>query len=139
MRNATYIELVKLTYAVLKGVSDTPAWVVSQANQYAKDHGKTPFVIYQVAWSVLNRKLEHEVLPMCRHEGIAITAYGVLGFGHIRTDEEEERRLDQLEVEALKTGELDEVDHIDDDVLKGEDDPSTYEAGDSKGKRPAAK
>lgn len=26
---------------------DTPAWVVSAANQYAIDHGKTPFVIYQ--------------------------------------------------------------------------------------------
>jgi aryl-alcohol dehydrogenase-like predicted oxidoreductase len=29
------------------GVSDTPAWIVAQANQYAVDHGKTPFVIYQ--------------------------------------------------------------------------------------------
>jgi aryl-alcohol dehydrogenase-like predicted oxidoreductase len=33
------------------GVSDTPAWIVSQANQYAKDHGKTPFVIYEVSAS----------------------------------------------------------------------------------------
>jgi aryl-alcohol dehydrogenase-like predicted oxidoreductase len=29
------------------GVSDTPAWIVAQANQYAVDHGKMPFVIYQ--------------------------------------------------------------------------------------------
>jgi hypothetical protein len=26
------------------GISDTPAWVVSKANQYARDHGLAPFV-----------------------------------------------------------------------------------------------
>ncbi|THG97622.1 hypothetical protein EW145_g7579, partial [Phellinidium pouzarii] len=36
------------------GVSDTPAWVVGTANQYAKDHGKTPFVVYQGAWNVMS-------------------------------------------------------------------------------------
>ena len=40
------------------GISDTPAWVVSDANRYAKDHGKTPFVIYQGRWNVLSRDFE---------------------------------------------------------------------------------
>ncbi|KAI1791081.1 Aldo/keto reductase [Ganoderma leucocontextum] len=74
------------------GVSNWPAWLVVKANDYARQHGKTPFVIYQAHWSVLDRRIEHEVLPMCRHEGIAIAAYGVLGGGHIRTDDEEARR-----------------------------------------------
>ena len=73
-------------------MSNWPAWLVVKANDYARQHGKTPFVVYQSVWSVLNRQIEHEVLPMCRHEGIAIAAYGVLGYGHIRTDEEEDRR-----------------------------------------------
>jgi len=42
------------------GISDTPAWIVTQANQYARDHGLrcvghslfgltcSPFVIYEV-------------------------------------------------------------------------------------------
>ena len=92
MRNATYIELVKLTYAVLKGVSDTPAWVVSQANQYAKDHGKTPFVIYQGRWNVLSRDFEREIIPMARHLGLALAPWDVLASGKIRTDAEEEAR-----------------------------------------------
>jgi aryl-alcohol dehydrogenase-like predicted oxidoreductase len=29
------------------GVSDTPAWIVSKANQYTRDHGLHPFVVYQ--------------------------------------------------------------------------------------------
>ncbi|KAI0760914.1 aryl-alcohol dehydrogenase [Trametes elegans] len=74
------------------GISDTPAWVVSSANRYARDHGKTPFVIYQGQWNVLLRDLEREVIPMCRHEGMAIAPWEVLAAGKIRTDAEEEAR-----------------------------------------------
>ncbi|RPD67490.1 Aldo/keto reductase [Lentinus tigrinus ALCF2SS1-7] len=74
------------------GVSNYPAWLVMKANAYARQHGKTPFVVYQAPWSVLNREIEREILPMCVHEGLAITAWGVLGSGRIRTDAEEERR-----------------------------------------------
>ena len=31
--------------------------------------GKTPFVIYQGAWSILQRDLERDILPMARAEG----------------------------------------------------------------------
>ncbi|KAF5309276.1 hypothetical protein D9758_018951 [Tetrapyrgos nigripes] len=34
-----------------KGISDTPAWVVVKANDYAKSVGKTPFVVYQGEYS----------------------------------------------------------------------------------------
>ncbi|CAL1709960.1 unnamed protein product [Somion occarium] len=74
------------------GVSDTPAWVVAKANTYAKDHGKTPFVVYQGAWSILQRDLEREILPMARAEGMAIAPWNVLAAGKIRTDAEEQRR-----------------------------------------------
>ncbi|OSD00894.1 Aldo/keto reductase [Trametes coccinea BRFM310] len=74
------------------GVSDTPAWVVSSANRYARDHGKTPFVIYQGKWSILARDMEREIIPMCRHEGMAIAPWEVLAAGKIRTDAEEEER-----------------------------------------------
>ncbi|KZV60798.1 Aldo/keto reductase [Peniophora sp. CONT] len=74
------------------GISDTPAWIVSQANQYAVDHGKTPFVIYQGRWNVLFRDLEREIIPMVRQWGLAIAPWDVLASGKIRTDAEEEAR-----------------------------------------------
>ncbi|KAF8147053.1 Aldo/keto reductase [Mycena galopus ATCC 62051] len=40
------------------GISDTPAWVVAQVKQYARDHRKTPFVIYQGKWNLFNRSFE---------------------------------------------------------------------------------
>lgn len=51
------------------GISDTPAWVVVKANDYARANGKTPFVIYQGAWNILNRDIEREIIPMVRSEG----------------------------------------------------------------------
>jgi aryl-alcohol dehydrogenase-like predicted oxidoreductase len=74
------------------GISDAPAWVVAKANQYAKDHGKTPFVIYQGLWNVMLRDFEREILPMCRSEGLALAPWGVVGQGKFRTDAEEQRR-----------------------------------------------
>ncbi|EIM83814.1 Aldo/keto reductase [Stereum hirsutum FP-91666 SS1] len=74
------------------GVSDTPAWVVSQANQYAKDHGKTPFVIYQGQWNVMERSFERDIIPMARTLGLALAPWDVLASGKLRSNAEEARR-----------------------------------------------
>ncbi|KAI5115295.1 hypothetical protein M0805_002831, partial [Coniferiporia weirii] len=79
------------------GVSDTPAWVVSAANQYAKDHGKTPFVIYQGAWNVMARSFERDIIPMARTLGLALAPWNVLAAGRLRTDAEEARRAESGE------------------------------------------
>ncbi|KAL6301950.1 Aldo/keto reductase [Sparassis latifolia] len=74
------------------GISDTPAWIVSKANTYARLMGKTPFVIYQGAWSVLQRDFEREIIPMARSEGLALAPWNVLASGRIRSDAEEQKR-----------------------------------------------
>lgn len=81
----------------LQGISDTPAWIVSKANQYAKDHGKTPFSVYQGNWSILERSFERDIIPMARSEGLALAPWGVLGGGKIRTNAEEARRKESGE------------------------------------------
>jgi len=79
------------------GISDTPAWVVSKANQYARDHGRTPFCIYQGKWNVMERDFERDIIPMARSEGLALAPWSVLAAGKIRTDEEEQRRKESGE------------------------------------------
>ncbi|KAI0709650.1 aryl-alcohol dehydrogenase [Cerioporus squamosus] len=74
------------------GISDTPAWIVSKANLYARLTGKTPFVVYQGSWSVLHRDFERDIIPMALSEGLALAPWNVLAGGKIRTDDEEERR-----------------------------------------------
>ncbi|EXK27417.1 hypothetical protein FOXG_02647 [Fusarium oxysporum f. sp. lycopersici 4287] len=70
------------------GVSDTPAWVVSRANQYARDHGMAQFVVYQGRWSAAVRDAERELLPMCRSEGMAFAAWGAMGGGAFRSEQD---------------------------------------------------
>jgi aryl-alcohol dehydrogenase-like predicted oxidoreductase len=40
------------------GISDTPAWVVSKANQYARDHNLRQFSVYQGKWNAAERDFE---------------------------------------------------------------------------------
>ena len=89
--------LVSSGQVLYLGISDTPAWVVATANQYARDHGKTPFVIYQGAWNVLERSFERDIIPMARAHGLALAPWNVLAAGRLRTDAEEKRRIDSGE------------------------------------------
>ena len=93
------------------GVSDTPTWVVSQANTYARLTGRTPFTIYQGKWSILDRDLERDILrkvyppaspSLCTDGDDLRTRNGdrpwnVLGGGKIRTDAEEQQRIESGE------------------------------------------
>ncbi|KAL8662295.1 MAG: hypothetical protein Q9202_004823 [Teloschistes flavicans] len=77
------------------GISDTPAWVVSKANQYARDHALTQFSVYQGKWSAASRDFERDIIPMCEDEGMAMAPWGALGSGFFKTDEEIERTKDE--------------------------------------------
>jgi len=69
------------------GVSDTPAWVVSKANEYARNHGLRQFSVYQGRWSAADRDFEREIIPMAREEGMALAPWGALGGGSFTTEE----------------------------------------------------
>ncbi|KAK9458704.1 NADP-dependent oxidoreductase domain-containing protein [Lipomyces oligophaga] len=79
------------------GISDTPAWVVSAANTYAIDNGKTPFCIYQGRWNVMRRDFERDIIPMARQFGLALAPWDVVGGGKFKTKEEVERRMKSAE------------------------------------------
>ncbi|KAF8975143.1 hypothetical protein BGZ46_009389 [Entomortierella lignicola] len=68
------------------GISDTPAWIVSKANQYARDHGLRQFVVYQGFWNASIRDIERDIIPMCRDEGMGLCPFGTLGQGRIQTE-----------------------------------------------------
>ncbi|GKT89594.1 aryl-alcohol dehydrogenase [Colletotrichum tofieldiae] len=85
--------LVEQGRVLYLGASDTPAWVVSAANTYAKAHGKTPFSVYQGRWNVLIRDVERDIIPMARHFGMALCPWDVLGGGKLQSKKQlEERR-----------------------------------------------
>lgn len=63
------------------GVSDAPAWAVAQADTLARLRGWTPFAALQIEYSLIQRDVERELLPMARALGMAVTPWGVLGGG----------------------------------------------------------
>ncbi|KAF3937127.1 hypothetical protein ABW19_dt0204572 [Dactylella cylindrospora] len=69
------------------GISDTPAWVVSKANEYARAHGFRQFSVYQGRWSAAERDFERDIIAMCRTEGMGICPWGALGGGLFKLPE----------------------------------------------------
>ena len=67
------------------GISDTPAWIVAKANEYARGHNLRPFVLYQGQWAVSKRDMEKEIIPMCKAEGMGIAPWGAIGGGAYKT------------------------------------------------------
>jgi aryl-alcohol dehydrogenase-like predicted oxidoreductase len=76
-------ELVRSGKVLYAGISDTPAWVVAQANTLASLRGWAPFVGLQIPYSLADRAPERELLPMARALGLAVLAWGVLEAGEL--------------------------------------------------------
>ena len=74
-------DLVRQGKVLYVGVSDTPAWVVSQANTIAQFRGWSPFVGLQIRYSLVDRTVERELLPMARALDLAVTPWGIVGSG----------------------------------------------------------
>lgn len=63
------------------GISDTPAWVVSKANTLAHFRGWSQFVGLQIEWSLIERTVERDLIPMANDFELAITPWSPLGAG----------------------------------------------------------
>ena len=74
------------------GISDTPSWIVSAMNEYAKARGKTQISIYQGRWNIMIRDFERDIIPMARHYGMALAPWDVLGGGKLQTKKAVEER-----------------------------------------------
>jgi aryl-alcohol dehydrogenase-like predicted oxidoreductase len=74
-------DLVRAGKVLYVGVSDTPAWQVAQAVTLAELRGWTRFVALQIEYSLIERTVERELLPMARALDLAVTPWGALGGG----------------------------------------------------------
>ncbi|GAA1564171.1 aldo/keto reductase [Kribbella sancticallisti] len=70
----------KILYA---GVSDAPAWIVSQGNTLAHFRDWTSFAGLQVPYSLLRRDIERELLPMAEAFGMSVAAWAPLAHGKL--------------------------------------------------------
>jgi aryl-alcohol dehydrogenase-like predicted oxidoreductase len=63
------------------GISDTPAWKTTQAQLIAQFRGWTPFIGLQIEYSLLERTVEGELIPMGIELGLGVTPWSPLRGG----------------------------------------------------------
>jgi aryl-alcohol dehydrogenase-like predicted oxidoreductase len=74
-------DLVRAGKILHVGASDTPAWVVARGIALAELRGWSPFVGIQAPYSLADRGIERELLPMARASGLTLAAWGLLEGG----------------------------------------------------------
>jgi aryl-alcohol dehydrogenase-like predicted oxidoreductase len=74
----TLVQAGKVRYI---GVSDTPAWKIAQANVMAHFRGWSPFIGLQIEYSLLERTVEQELVPMALELELGITPWSPLKSG----------------------------------------------------------
>jgi aryl-alcohol dehydrogenase-like predicted oxidoreductase len=72
---------VRLGKVLYLGISDTPAWVAAQMQTLAAHRGWSTFAGLQVEYSLVQREVERELIPMARSLGLGVLAWGPLGAG----------------------------------------------------------
>lgn len=76
-------DLVRSGKVLYIGMSDTPAWVVSQANTLADLRGWSRLVALQAPYSLADRALERDLMPMAKAHQMSVLTWGVLEGGEL--------------------------------------------------------
>ena len=74
-------DLVRAGKIVYAGICNTPAWRIAQVQTRAELFGWTPFVALQVEYSLIERTVEHELIPMAAALGLGVLPWSPLGGG----------------------------------------------------------
>jgi len=76
-------DLIRAGKVLYVGISDTPAWVVSEANMLADLRGWSRFTAYQGEYSLASRAPERDILPMTQALDMSFLAWGILEAGEL--------------------------------------------------------
>lgn len=74
-------DLIRQGKVLYVAASDTPAWIMAEANTRADLMGWSRFLGIQAPYSLTRRDLERAILPMARHHDMAVLPWGILDGG----------------------------------------------------------
>jgi aryl-alcohol dehydrogenase-like predicted oxidoreductase len=74
-------DLVRQGKVLHVGISDAPAWWIARANTLAEFRGWSPFVGLQIEYSLTERTVERELIPMAAALKLGVTAWSPLAGG----------------------------------------------------------
>jgi aryl-alcohol dehydrogenase-like predicted oxidoreductase len=79
----TLTDLVREGKIRYYGFSDTPAWYVARAVTLAERYGKSPAIVLQLEYSLVERNIEHEHIPAAQELGLGICPWSPLALGFL--------------------------------------------------------
>jgi aryl-alcohol dehydrogenase-like predicted oxidoreductase len=74
-------DIVRQGKVLYVGISDAPAWWIAQANTLAELRGWTQFIGLQIEYSLIERTVERELIPMAKALNLGIVAWSPLAGG----------------------------------------------------------
>jgi aryl-alcohol dehydrogenase-like predicted oxidoreductase len=74
-------DLVRQGKVLYVGISDAPAWWIAQANTLAQLRGWSQFVGLQIEYSLMERTVERELIPMAKALNVGVLAWSPLSSG----------------------------------------------------------
>jgi aryl-alcohol dehydrogenase-like predicted oxidoreductase len=74
-------DLVRQDKVLYAGISDASAWWIAQANTLAHLRGWSPFIGLQIEYSLIERSVERELIPMAKALNLGVTAWSPLANG----------------------------------------------------------
>jgi aryl-alcohol dehydrogenase-like predicted oxidoreductase len=77
----SFDDLIRQGKVLHIGISDTPAWWISQANTLAELRGWTRFAGLQVEYSLSQRTVERELIPVAKAFNLGLVAWSPLAGG----------------------------------------------------------
>jgi len=112
-------DLVRTGKVLYLGICNTPAWRVAELQTLADLRGWAPLVALQIEYSLVERTVEHELLPMAEAMGLGVLPWSPLGGGiltgkYTRADLSDENGAD---VASSRKGVIASIGHLNERAL----------------------
>lgn len=112
-------DLVRSGKVVYLGICNTPAWRVAEMQTLAELRGWAPLIALQIEYSLVERTVEHELIPMAEALGLGVLPWSPLGGGvltgkYTRDDLSDENEAD---VSSTRKGVIASSGHLTEEAL----------------------
>src|SRR5262245_22109947 len=98
-------DLVRQGKVLYVGISDAPAWWIAQANTLAQLRGWSPFIAMQIEYSLIERTVERELIPVAKALNVGVSAWSPLA-GGVLTGKYHDQASDQKGEPGRMSGEM---------------------------------
>ncbi|WP_460141957.1 aldo/keto reductase [Pseudomonas sp. S2_E01] len=113
-------DLVRSGKVLYLGICNTPAWKIAELQTLATLRGWSPLVALQIEYSLVERSVEHELMPMAQSMGLGVLPWSPLGGGILtgKYAREDLGQASEANVSATRKGVISSSGHMNERSLQ---------------------